>query len=198
MGIGITGATVTSLSNGTTANAPDVLGSLQSLQANGVNNDGGAIQTNGAGLMTLLGMIINGPLQSNPAAVTVNGTTAGTATLYQFLQGAIKAFYLYYNGYRNSTTTEQKLALPVPFTSRSAFFAQGGIPVTHIYLSGVQVMTSCNVIVLLPSGSGAGNISVQSAMNGFSSGELVGAYDSIGLGVSQSMTFTAGLFVIGI
>src|SRR5258708_36103679 len=47
------------------------------------------------------------------AQVTVAGTTAGSATCYQFLQGGIKAFFLYFNAYRNSTATEQLLTLPV-------------------------------------------------------------------------------------
>lgn len=55
---GIFGASLASLTNGTTANAPDVLGSLQSLQNNGVNNDGGTIQTNGAGTVTIVTLAV--------------------------------------------------------------------------------------------------------------------------------------------
>lgn len=38
--------------NGTLANAPDVLASLNSLKSNGVNNDGGAITTDNSGGIT--------------------------------------------------------------------------------------------------------------------------------------------------
>lgn len=48
MPIGI-GASIVTLTNGTTANAPDVLNSLNSLNSNGVSNDGGAISTDGSG-----------------------------------------------------------------------------------------------------------------------------------------------------
>lgn len=46
-------ATIVSLTNGTTANAPDVMSSLNSLNTNGVSNDGGNITTDGSGNMTV-------------------------------------------------------------------------------------------------------------------------------------------------
>src|SRR5260370_30409924 len=64
--------------------------------------------------------------------VTVAGTTAGSATCYQFIQGGLKAFFLLFNGYRNATATEQFLALPVAFTLYAGYLAFGGIPQTHI------------------------------------------------------------------
>jgi len=135
-------------------------------------------------------------LKLNLTGITVSGTTSGTATLYQFLQGTIKAFYLYYNGYRNSTATEQKITLPRAFTGRSHAFANGGIPPTHLYLAGAP--QSFSIVTTLPSGTGAGGITTQTAINGYSSAEVVGPFDSVGLGISQSMTFTSGLFVLGV
>jgi hypothetical protein len=46
---GIFGATLTSITDGTTAHAPDVYASLQSLQNNGLNNDGALLQTDSSG-----------------------------------------------------------------------------------------------------------------------------------------------------
>jgi len=135
-------------------------------------------------------------LKLNLTGISVAGTTSGTATLYQFLQGTIKAFYLYYNGYRNSTATEQKITLPRAFTGRSHAFANGGIPITHLYLAGVP--QSFAIVTTLPSGTGAGGTTTQTALNGYSSAEVVGPFDSVGLGVSQSLTFTSGLLVLGI
>lgn len=42
-------ATITTLTDGTTAHAGDVMASLNSLNSNGVSNDGGNIQTDGSG-----------------------------------------------------------------------------------------------------------------------------------------------------
>lgn len=43
------GASLTTLTNGTTANAPDVMADLNAINNGGVSNDGGAITTDGAG-----------------------------------------------------------------------------------------------------------------------------------------------------
>lgn len=52
MPTGIFGASLVTLTNGTTANASDVNSSLSSLKSNGVNNDGGLISTDSAGGIT--------------------------------------------------------------------------------------------------------------------------------------------------
>jgi hypothetical protein len=49
---GITGASITTLTNGTTASAADVMASLNSLKSNGVNNDSGTITTDNSGGIT--------------------------------------------------------------------------------------------------------------------------------------------------
>lgn len=46
-------ASIVNLLNGTIANAPDVLSSLNSLNSSGISNDNGAISTSGGGVMTL-------------------------------------------------------------------------------------------------------------------------------------------------
>lgn len=60
MTAGIFGASLTTLTNGTTANAPDVLGNDQALKTNGVNNDGGLIITDGAGSLVAVGLHATG------------------------------------------------------------------------------------------------------------------------------------------
>src|SRR5438876_9273719 len=101
------------------------------------------------------------------AQVSVSGTTAGTAVLYQFLQGGLKGFLLYFNGYRNSTATEQYLTLPVAFTAYGVW-QSGGIPQTHIATGTTNINGKVNVMTGLPAGSGAGAISVQNQFNGYS------------------------------
>lgn len=183
------GYTRTTWVNGTTAVNASNMNNIESFLASLSDTN---ISFSGSGLLSALAFA------PNLTPVSVTGTTAGSASLYQFLQGTIKAAWLFYNGYRNSTATEQKLALPVPFTGRSGWIAFGGNPVTHFFASGSQLTSQCNVVTALPTGSGAGSVSTQSAINGYSFGEIEAAYDNIGLGVSQSQTFTACVLFVGI
>ena len=129
--------------------------------------------------------------------VTVTGTTAGSATLYQFLQGGLKGFFLYFNGYRNSTSTEQLLALPVGFTTYGLWLS-GSIPQTHMYAGSTQINNKINVVTSISNGTNAGLPTLESFFQGFATGEVFAGFDHIGLGVSLGQNFTAGLLVIGI
>jgi hypothetical protein len=60
MSSGITGASLTSLANGTTADGPTVYQNDLNLKNNGVNNDGATITTDGSGNMTLVGLLVSG------------------------------------------------------------------------------------------------------------------------------------------
>ena len=133
------------------------------------------------------------------AQVTVTGTTAGSATCYQFLQGGLKGFFLYFNGYRNSTATEQLLALPVGFTTYAGWIAFGGIPQTHIYVGSTQQNGKITVVTGFPAPPGAGGVSaLNNQMNGFQFGDMLTAFDHIGLGVSMAQAASGGLLMIGI
>jgi hypothetical protein len=79
MATGIVGASLTTLTNGTTANATDVLGNDQALKNNGVDNCGGQIQTDGAGGLTVVKV-------SNSQGV-IRGAFVET-TPYRFASGA--------------------------------------------------------------------------------------------------------------
>jgi hypothetical protein len=138
-------------------------------------------------------------MQGDAATVTVTGTTAGSATCYPFFQGGLKAFFLYFAGYRNSTATEQLLTLPVGFTTHAGWIAFGGIPQAHIYVGAVQQNNNIYVITGFPTPPGAGaTTGNQNQFNGFQYGGINTAFDHIGLGVSQATTFSGGLLVIGI
>lgn len=92
---GITGATITTLTNGTTANASDVMASLNSLKNNGINNDGGTITTDGSGGITAVkfstanGQIRGTFLLATPYHLTTNPTiSAGSTTTLTCTGGA--------------------------------------------------------------------------------------------------------------
>lgn len=76
------GATITTLMNGTTANASDVMASLNSLNNNGVSNDSGHVTTDGSGGVTLV-KVSNGSGVIRAAIFTSDGYTP-----YTFINGA--------------------------------------------------------------------------------------------------------------
>src|SRR5437899_3219444 len=80
MAVGI-GASITALTNGTTANAGDVMASLNSLNSSGVSNDGGTISTSGAGVITgSNGILRNVSILATPYQLTTNPTVNSGAT----------------------------------------------------------------------------------------------------------------------
>jgi hypothetical protein len=56
-------------------------------------------------------------LTGDLGTVVLNGSTAGTATLYQSLQGTIKLAILQLVGFRNGNVGAQTIVLPVAFTT---------------------------------------------------------------------------------
>lgn len=78
---GIFSATITSLVNGTTASASDVMASLNSIRSNGVNNDSATIQTNGSGdIFTPKGQLRNVSFLGSLFALTTNPTVNSGST----------------------------------------------------------------------------------------------------------------------
>jgi hypothetical protein len=127
--------------------------------------------------------------------VTVNGTTSGSANLYQILQGTVKAFLLQFVGYRNSSATEQRLTLPTPFTTRCLFLV-GHAPNASVWNAGSQVAGQMgDVDSLSASGGASGGYTNFHPMD---FGEVTSAFDQLGLGISQVSTFTGLLLGIGV
>ena len=190
---GIFSASITNLTNGTTASAPDVMASLSSIVANGINNDSAAIQTDGSGIIHSVGLVAQ-ILQSIPTPVTASGAS-GTLNLYQILQGTIKAFILYFNGYKNTAASDQTLALPVAFTSRCLFIA-GNIPTMTIW-NGASMISGLTGDVNALSASG-GTVGGYSAIHPYDFGEIQSGFDHVGGGNSQSSTATGCILGIGV
>ncbi len=170
-----------------------VMASLNSIVANGINNDSAAIQTDGGGIIHAVGLVAQ-VLQSIPTPVTANGAL-GSLNLYQILQGTIKAFLLYFNGYKNTAGTDQTLALPVAFTSR-CIFVSGNIPSMSIW-NGASQITGLVGDVNALSASG-GTVGGYSGVHPYDFGEIQSGFDHVGGGNSQSSTATGCIFGIGI
>src|SRR5438034_9808178 len=111
--------------------------------------------------------------EGDTGAVSVSGTTAGTATLYQFFQGTLKGFYLFFNGYRNSTATEQYLTLPVAFTTYAILVAGGAIPQTPIATGTTNINAKIPDCSAFPTGGGGGAITASlNQMNALSADHI--------------------------
>lgn len=76
MGVGI-GASIVTITDGTTAHASDVLTSLNNINNAGVSNDGGTISTSGAGVLTVVGLITGSGHIVIPNNVTLQIKDAG-------------------------------------------------------------------------------------------------------------------------
>jgi hypothetical protein len=87
----------------------NVEGVLEQLNSLSIDNN---ITANGSGVATMLGLVMNGSIQSNPTAHSVNGSTSGTATLYEIMTGTCKMFYILQNNFRNGSAGS--LFIPFP------------------------------------------------------------------------------------
>jgi hypothetical protein len=61
-------------------------------------------------------------LEGDAGVVTLNGSTSGTAKLYQILQGKIKRAIIRLDNFRNGGGSAQTLTFPVPFTDGAGFW----------------------------------------------------------------------------
>src|SRR5580765_143575 len=193
MGIGI-GASITHFSAGTTISSTNVNNDFDSLNSNGVSNDNGNISTDGSGTMTLVGLIAQ-VINSNPPAVTVNGTTNGTAQLYEVFQGTFKLCILAMNGYQNNSGTEQTISLPTPFTAKG-FCISGAMKQLTPDHSGSALTNSVRQVTGLAAGGGSTNVQNFAASEGLAS--ITAPFDAIGMGTGEATTATDIAIFFGI
>jgi hypothetical protein len=164
---------------------------LNALEAFLILINSGATDSNisaASGILTTLG------IKANPTVVSVTGTTAGTATLYQALQGSVKLAVLAQNGYRNSTTTEQVITLPVGFTYKG-FLLTGNTASLRPYTGASAQTNTARVLTGLSTSGGSTNL--QSSVPLYSIGYISGSFDGIGLGISQSTPLADIAIIVG-
>lgn len=136
-----------------------------------------AITSNGAGVMTLLGLIASGAIKPNAAATSTNGNTAGTVKLWQPFQGEFKLAMLFFSGFRNAGAN-QDLVLPTPFTN-GGFFAIGNIVnPTDATGSGISFLASAAAISINEYSS-AGSVSAGTNAKAMNIGFIPAAFDTI-------------------
>ena len=151
------------------------------------------ISANGSGVLTLVGMILNGAAQWNPSASTLNGATSGTATLYQVSTGTVKLAVCYCSGFRNGGGSAQTLALPTAF-STSFLFWNGGTPLLQLLLSGVAKTVQMQTALA----SGGGSVTGVTTIAQNSQGHVDTGFDTISFTGSQSGTNTGLIVFLGL
>ncbi len=145
----------------------------------------------GTGAIKLpLALLIN-----DAAAVTVNGSTTGTATLYQPLRGTIKLVFIVLSNFRNGVAGDQLLAIPAPFvTTMMGWSGQTGAFDLKHSAGNISIGSQ-----LTWPGAAGGFGTVGTTTNTQSQNFFTGsACDTVGLFGSSASTFTGSILMIGI
>lgn len=128
---------------------------------------------------------------------TINGTTAGTATIYEILQAdtPVKVVVLSFDNYQNASGVEQTIALPTPFT-RKALVITGNTKHVTPYLNGAQLSNSVREVTAL--GANGGSVGIQDSLASEGLGSITGPFDALGLGTNEATTANDILYLVGI
>jgi hypothetical protein len=145
------------------------------------------ITADGNGLQTLIKQAIN------PGSTVLNGSTAGTATLYQPLTGTFKAVVVIQAGFRNGGGSAQTLAIPTPFTLSFRWWT--GDTNTFAFKGSGSARTS-NIITALA--AGGGTVSAQTDIASHSWGDTNAAVDTISFNSGAASAHTGVLWMVGI
>ena len=131
----------------------------------------------------------------NSPAVTINGSTSGTASLYQPLTGIAKIVIVTLTNFRNGNAGDQVLTIPVPFTNWSVGFSFGSGP---FHLNKAGSAATISQLSSLPSSSG-GQGGVVTGTAGGNNNNVFGtpSIDAVGLYGSQSVAYTGFIALFG-
>lgn len=165
------GASLTTLNNGT-----------DNIDATPVNANFAALNAAGLG--------------GSLASQTLTGSTAGSANLYQLTIGIFKCLLIEFVGYRNSTGTEQTFTLADAFTS-GALWIGGDTKLIRPYNSGSALSSKVEVISTISNGSSGGSTTTGNTTQPNANGNIIAAFDAIGLGTGQASTVSGFAFIIG-
>ena len=111
-------------------------------------------------------------------ASTVSGSTSGTATLYQLLQGPAKYVLIVLSGSYNSTL--KTIALPVAFTTRAGVRAYNNNgPMRFLTAGSPQGMFLVNGFNANGTATNTASVTSLPANMGGGSGSINGAFDTV-------------------
>jgi hypothetical protein len=145
------------------------------------------ITADGNGAATLLKLAINS------GSTVLNGSTAGTATLYQPLNGTLKLALVYLNGFRNGGGAAQTIAVPTSFTTAFRWWVGDTNPLTFV---GSTVSRTANIITALA--AGGGTVTSQTTVNKYSFGDVNAAVDTVSFNSGEATTHTGLIVMVGV
>lgn len=148
--------------------------------------DAGNISSDGSGNLSLKA------LNANPAPVSINGGTNGTATVIMDFTGSWKRALVILNAFRTGGSN-QNLVFPVAFTF-GAQVRSGNIGSGFSLLNGGSAQ---NYQVLTALASGGGSYSTVSTQNGGSFGDIAHAFDTIQFPSGMASNHTATIIFEG-
>ncbi|SRR6266699_610960 len=133
----------------------------------------------------------------NLTPITLNGSTSGTAKLYQFLQGnstnGWKFTLVLFSNFRNGGGSLQTIALPQAY-STGCQWGTGNSPPGSLTSSGAA--QSLNIITGLS--AGGGSITVQTQWVSYAFGESMAAWDTLSFNSGQATARTGIAWFSGI
>lgn len=145
------------------------------------------------GFLRMLDSLGNLDIDLEPGSTTINGSTSGTAQLWQFLKGNIKAFLIVCNNFRNGGASNQFITLPVALNFGGAALVST-FPLASFMLANVAKAT--NVLTTL-SGTGAGTVSTTTNIFGNAILLPTSGIDQIRFNSGQASASSGVMFLIG-
>jgi len=116
--------------------------------------------------------------EGDTGASTVSGSTSGTVTLYQALQGPVKYVLIVLSGSYNSTL--KTIALPVAFTTRAGVRAYNNNgPMRFLTSGSPQGMFLVNGFNANGTATNTASVTSLPANMGGGSGSINGAFDTV-------------------
>ena len=131
-------------------------------------------------------------IDGDTGAVSLSGSTNGTAILYEQLQATVKRVIIVCNAFRNGGAGVQTIALPTGFTVAASISNMGGPTFT---LVKVGVTQNCFIITALVAGGGTG-VS-QANVNANSIGVIQTGFDTISFNGSAAGNATGIIILEG-
>ena len=127
-----------------------------------------------------------------PPASVLNGSTSGTATLYQMPWSGIKLAAVYLSNFRNGGGGAQNIAIPIPFIS-VALIASGDVNTFQLLRSGSGI--TLQVITTL---AGAGGTFTNESSMGSASFAQCGGFDTLSFLGGAASAHYGYIFMLGV
>ncbi len=141
-------------------------------------------------------LTMNGAMNLNPTGLVDNGSTSGTATLWQLLVGNVKMVFIDQSNFRNAGGAITR-ALPTAFTHGGLIVA---LNCADFALLKTAVAVSVNSIISFNATTGAASIVSVTTISGssISGGGGTTGWDSVQYTGGNTIAHNGGIFIIGV